>query len=70
MTRDDRKAILLGILAATFIVLAGAAYAHTPDCKTIRALVKQHGRIAAISWARENGYSWADIWKVRKVCGV
>jgi hypothetical protein len=71
MNRDDAKVFLHAVLIALFVVFAGAALAHDNyDCATIRTLVAQHGKIRAIHWAREQGYSWSDIWRVRKVCRV
>ena len=36
------------------------------SCDQIRALVAEHGRVKAIVWAREHGYSWAMIAEARK----
>ena len=56
------------MIAAVFAVVL---LASTPvDCPTIRQHVAEHGKAKAIIWARQQGYSWADIWRVRKQCRV
>jgi hypothetical protein len=47
-----------------------SAKENIQDCNLIRAKVAEHGRAKAIVWARQQGYSWADIWRVRKQCKV
>lgn len=70
MSRDDWAVILGGALFA-FLFLCGVALAapRLPDgvdCATVRAAVAEHGRIRAIRWAREQGYSWTQISEARK----
>ena len=36
------------------------------SCDMIRDKVAEHGKIKAIIWARQNGYSWSQIGEARK----
>ena len=36
------------------------------NCSQIKSLVAEHGRVKAIIWAREHGYTWAQIAEARK----
>lgn len=75
MIRADWMDILRGALLAVLLVLvmtAAALAADLPpvDCNAVRAQVAEHGRAKAIQWALSQGYSWSDIWRIRKQCGV
>lgn len=69
MNRDDWKVIIGGTLFA-FLFLCGVALAADPrpqlNCEAIRAAVAEHGRIKSVRWAREQGYTWAQIAEARK----
>lgn len=71
MNRDDRKVFLHAGLIALFVVIAAAAFASdNPDCRMVRAKVREHGKVAAYAWALANGYSPKDIARIRKQCNV
>lgn len=73
MNRDDRTVFLQAGLIALFVVLAAAAFASDAppvDCVAVRAHVSEHGRAKAVNWALSQGYTWADILRVKKQCGV
>lgn len=65
---DDCMVFLRAILIAVLVVLASAALALPAgtSCDQIRALVAEHGRLKAIAWAREHGYTWREINEARK----
>lgn len=39
---------------------------HGTSCDQIKSLVAEHGKIKAVIWAREHGYTWAQIAEARK----
>ncbi len=49
------------LLVATCIRARAADLPAGVDCATIRQYVAEHGKAAAIKWAIENGYSFAQI---------
>ena len=70
MSRADHMDLLRGAALALFIVLASTAFAADIDCAAIRAHVAEHGKAKAVAWARGQGYSWSEIWRIRKQCGI
>lgn len=63
--------MIRAILALSLSLYTIPASAHEKiHCSTIRQHVAEHGKAKAIIWARQQGYSWADILKVRKQCKV
>lgn len=72
MNRADRLDLLRGALVALLLVLATAALAADMpvDCAVVRSHVAEHGRAKAIAWARQQGYSWSEIWRIKRQCGV
>lgn len=59
-----------------FVLLSLTLYASEPklpdgiSCDAIRQAVAEHGRFKSIRWARQQGYTWADILRVRRRCGL
>jgi hypothetical protein len=73
MNRDDWKVIIGGAIFAAFVFfsLYALAFAGEPrlpfgNCEAVRSAVAEHGRIAAVRWAREHGYTWSQIAEARK----
>jgi hypothetical protein len=52
------------------ILVIVLALAMPVDCDQVKAMVSQHGKIAAYTWALANGYSPKEISRIRKVCGI
>lgn len=68
LTRSDYITVFIGGLL-TFVILSSAAFAgeRLPiNCEAVRAAVAEHGRIKAIRWAREQGYTWVQIAVARR----
>lgn len=70
LTRSDYIAAFVGGLL-TFLMLVGFAFAGEArlpfgNCEAVRSAVAEHGRIAAVRWAREHGYTWSQIAEARK----
>lgn len=72
MNRDDWRVMLLAVLIAAILVCGSAALAADMpvDCAVVRLQVAEHGTAKAIAWARQQGYSWSEIWRIRKQCGL
>lgn len=67
MMQDLRIAILGAIVTFLFLcTVAFAADLKQHNCEAIRAAVAEHGKIKAIRWARQQGYTWAEIAEARK----
>ncbi len=58
------KIILIALALIAGIWIGGIAHASIP-CDQVRAGVAQYGLRAAIAWARQQGYSEADIRRAR-----
>lgn len=59
------------LIAAILVCSSVVAFAdHEVDCDLVRSKVAEHGRAAAIKWARSQGYGWREIWRIKKQCGV
>ena len=78
MNRDDRLVFLRAGIIAALVLLAAALYAGRAlaadlapvDCAIVRAHIAEHGKAKAVAWARGQGYSWSEIWRIRKQCGI
>ena len=72
MSRDDWGVIIAAAVFTAALILCGVAFAAEPklpagvSCEAIRGHVADHGKLKAIRWAREQGYSWAQIAEARK----
>jgi len=59
-------------MSLMIVLLLAAAPVREPQlppgvsCADIRAAVDAHGLAAAIWWARQNGYSWTQIFEAKK----
>jgi hypothetical protein len=55
-----------------FVLLSLTLYASEPklpdgiSCDAIRQAVAEHGKFKSIRWARQQGYTWAQIAEARK----
>jgi hypothetical protein len=65
------------LLAAALILLmtrpAWPATSPNPQsytCEDVRRLIAEKGRVAAIAFAVEQGFSIRQIWRVRRTCKV
>ncbi len=54
------------MILAVLLMLSVEPY----ECAQIKAMVAQHGKIAAYTWALAHGYSPNQISRIRKVCGI
>jgi hypothetical protein len=52
--------LMWGLLGTRYV------FANDINCSQIKLLVAEHGRVKAIVWAREHGYTWAQINEARK----
>jgi hypothetical protein len=59
-------AVFALVLMATCTRARAADLPPGVDCQVIRMYVAQHGKIAALAWARREGYSWAQISAARR----
>lgn len=68
MIRDAITSLAAG--AVVFVFLCSLAFANDAkpplNCEAIRIAVAEHGKVKAVRWAREQGYSWKEIAEARR----
>lgn len=72
-------AFLFVMVCALFILIASlillltrpARAADMPEgitCEMVRDKVAEHGKVKALAWAIEHGFSIRQIWQIRRAC--
>ena len=58
------------LLIAASMLLALSSQANALTCKQVRDAVASNGEAFVISWALRNGYTEAQIIRIKRVCHV